>query len=368
MSDDFNISPLITGIVLLLGLFIIIVTIIIMSKNKPDDGTCKSDNDCESTEKCTNGLCKLINGQSCTADGQCSSNLCQTNICTDPQSGKPSPIRSSAFGESPKNNYVFIPSNDVFVENTPSPTFDDDLMQLISPSYEVSSGNSNVSSGKYDMNYCSGYDSIYRKVPFANVIDAVTYSTSNVYILHNNEIYRDDIRIKHNLNDQIKGVVVYRGFLIVLSGGLLYSLPSNEYMTENWTFYSADAIIGEESSLFGGIIHIGSTNKQDYLIIQTHSGLYIIGDEGVVEEQQYNRNFRRIYGNNLNEWVEIDKSSTNQEVKFNKNGNIQTFYYISDAVIDHLGKLIPLPAHQAKEQNLTGILILSWKPQYLYSS
>lgn len=237
---------------------------------------------------------------------------------------------------------------------------------------------------------------LYSRTPFINgengsycplenngIVDIVTFSNNTIYLQKDGSIRRGDKRIKVSIRGSkkdklIESITVFNGDLFGLVDGKLYYLLTITLYSRHWRFQKVDSnlIPLVASCLSKRIIRISTTLPGDRLILQLENELVIMSKNGtptIIEE--FPSNIKRIFGNTLNEFVDIDRMKmtanfTSPKVVSALHGTKSEGYRINnviDALVDHTGKLVTLTLDKSRNLVLTGIRLVNYKVYYISS-
>jgi len=203
----------------------------------------------------------------------------------------------------------------------------------------------------------------------SSVIDVCSYSSATVFLLQNGniicEISNDDgtdiMRHKASNNIMLKKITSFNGYLHGLGvDNKLYILQNNYFLSNNWIWNLADWTPIN-------IVHISTTHDSSYLWIQTKdgnisSGLLYNNQKSLIDKNTYsNTDIRRIYGKDINNYIEID---SNKHIATVFPGN-KTLNNIYDAALSYYDEVIAI--HPSESNKYKGITIVNWNPYYIHA-
>lgn len=219
--------------------------------------------------------------------------------------------------------------------------------------------------------YCRSNKNVMKgNIDHSPVIDVCSYSNATVFLLQDTTIICEidnseqstnnkgqilKNRYKTNNNVSLTRIIAFNGYLHGIgTDQKLYMLPNNYFPTTMWMWK-----IVEWAPI--NIKHISSTHDSTHLWIQTPSTglLYNVPDNVITDVSYNNSNVRRIYGRDIDHYMEID--SVKYTATIYPEGNV--LQNVCDGALSYYDEIIAIHPSETKEYR--GITIVNWIPYYI---
>jgi hypothetical protein len=216
--------------------------------------------------------------------------------------------------------------------------------------------------------YCRSNKNVMNgNIDHSPVIDVCSYSNATIFLLQDSniicEIDDSDHRVKGknrykaSNNIPLIKITTFNGYLHgVGTDRKLYMLPNNYFPTTTWIWDVVDwAPIN--------ITHISSTHNSSHLWIQTtSSGALYSAPNIIVDTISHNNcNIKRVYGRDIDHYMEID--SVKYTAIVHPKGNILSNIY--DGALSYYDEVIAI--HPSEQKEYRGISIVNWIPYYIHA-
>lgn len=192
----------------------------------------------------------------------------------------------------------------------------------------------------------------------AGVIDVCSYSRYTLFLFDDGDIVMQedknrDSRRRKISNISLKFIIAYDGYLYGASDdGTFYTLPNKYLEHENWTWKRVDWID------IDSISHISGSQDRKCLWLQTNTHGYLCKEE-VVEQYEFPSYIRRIYGRDVNNYVEIN-SRTHTAIIYPKQDRYSDIY---DAALSYHNELAVITKAESKKYKR--VTIVNWDPYFI---
>lgn len=192
------------------------------------------------------------------------------------------------------------------------------------------------------------------------VIDVCSYSDATVFLLENGNIIYEiaringpKTRVRANNNVHLKRISGYDGYLYGVGvDGKLYTLPNSCLTISNWVWSFV-----EWAPL--NITHISSTHDTSHIWIQTDNYGHLFRNAGVLLSKITIKGKRRIYGKDIDNYVELDDEAHTAVVY----PAMTTLDNVVDAALSYYNEITTISTTEAHEYR--SIAIVNWKPYYI---
>jgi len=210
--------------------------------------------------------------------------------------------------------------------------------------------------------YCRSnkVEMIQGSIGHSPVIDVCSYSNATIFLLEDGNIIcemdqneKNKRRYRASNNVRLIRITSFNGYLYGVGfDQRLYTLPNNLFPTTIWLWNLVDWSPTN-------IKTISSTYDTSYLWIQTDSMGYLYNAPGVIKSQSTISGFKRVYGRDVNHYIDID---INKYIATVHPGNVLV-NNVYDGVLSYYDEVIAI--HPSEQNEYHGITIVNWRPYYI---